>query len=172
MSNLWGRNDCLALALLFDGPSILNHFPGPQSLGSTCWLPVSTIDPMMWRLVGEDLPELPLSSLLDTLFLHPIVELTRCLAYLEPQAGLIHPPRLFGGEGDGGETWVLFWCYYPVPNIDLTVIISVEVCLCLCKTGHFLNLNISIEMKSSIRQSDKWHLWFYLLMPSSILGKW
>lgn len=122
----------------------------------------------MGQLVGEGLLILPLSSLLGTLFLYPIVELTIYLAHLEAQNGLILLPRP-SGEGDGRETWVLFLCYYTLPKIDLTRI----------------KLEVYWQKKSSIFEPwyfywnesfhqtvRKWHVRVYLLVSSSILSKW
>ena len=115
---------CISLSLLWS----INFESHPSSSVSGLYLlvPSTYIDPRMGQLVGEDLPILPLSSLLGTLFLYPVVKPTTYLAHLEAQTGLILPPRL-SGEGDGRETWVLFLCYYPLPKVDVIIIKLEEV---------------------------------------------
>ena len=157
----------ISLSLLWS----INFESHPSSSVSGLYLlvPSTYIDPRMGQLVGEDLPILPLSSLLGTLFLYPVVKLTTYLAHLEAQTGLILPPGL-SGEGDGRETWVLFLCYYPLPKVDVIIIKLEEVWW--QKNSSIFETWYFYWNESFHQIVRKWHVRFYLFMSSSIVSKW
>lgn len=126
----------------------------------------------MWQLVGEAVPCTSSEKSAGYPIFIPHSITYKVFGLLEAQAEVIFSLILSGRKGDGRETWILSSCYFPIPKINLIIIVFEEVRFCLCSSCHFLNFTIQLIWKRSIRQSDKWHLGFYLLTVSSILGKW
>lgn len=107
----------------------------------------------------EDLPALPLHSVLCILILHPCINTYRMPGFCKAQAGFIPTYPVSPMEREMGVVmWALFSWYFSGLNKKSYNDKFGKVCFCLFKNCHFLNLNIFIKMEKlyqTVRHLDK-----------------